>query len=128
MNEVAQEMTKIQYIISRVKGWWWNNVTIRLPKLVWHGDELDVCVRFSEDAFHPNMSPDEAFEGLETGSLSDIEKQLGSIGISFDKCMGYGGRDWEWDWSLKGPISVSFKQKAKKPELRKARPKLKIVH
>jgi hypothetical protein len=43
-------------------------------------------------------------EGLE--KLSKIEKLFGELGIYFDTGSGLGGRDWEWDWSLTGPITV----------------------
>lgn len=38
--------------------------------------------------------------------LSAAESALRAIGVTFD--MGSDGnvRDWEWDWSLKGPISI----------------------
>ena len=32
---------------------------------------------------------------------------------------GIGGRDWEWDWSLSGPISVTFRGRAARPGQRK---------
>ena len=37
--------------------------------------------------------------------LHEIEILFHKMNITFDT--GYGcGRDWEWDWSLKGPVSV----------------------
>jgi hypothetical protein len=44
-------------------------------------------------------------KGLDT--LFEIEKKFHEIGISFDTGGGCGGRDWEWDWSLKGPVKVT---------------------
>jgi len=45
--------------------------------------------------------------------LFRIEKLLHEIGIRFDTGFGCGGRDWEWDWSLKGPVKVLFKRYTK---------------
>jgi hypothetical protein len=42
--------------------------------------------------------------------LNKVEKLLRDIGISFDTGSGCGGRDWEWDWSLKGPVKVFVKR------------------
>lgn len=45
---------------------------------------------------------------LDRGHLAEIERALAEIGIEFDKGVGLGGRDWEWDWSLRGPIEIRF--------------------
>lgn len=42
--------------------------------------------------------------------LHKIEKLLYKNGINFDMGSGDNVRDWEWDWSLKGPITVTFRQ------------------
>jgi len=42
--------------------------------------------------------------------LFKIEKLLYDIGVTFDTGAGFGGRDWEWDWSLKGPVKVYLKK------------------
>ena len=39
-------------------------------------------------------------------TLSEIERKLFEIGITFDTGAGGGKRHWEWDWSLKGPIKL----------------------
>jgi|WetSurSiteA1Bulk_404760.scaffolds.fasta_scaffold00030_13 hypothetical protein len=51
--------------------------------------------------------------------LFQAEKLLNEIGISFDTGGGFGGRDWEWDWSLKGPVKVYFKELKEDFEKRK---------
>ena len=102
----------------------------KLPYIVWYGQELDVGVTFSQDRLPDNMTDtDDPFSLLFGGTFFDIEKQLRHLGIDFDTGMGGGGRDWEWDWSLSGPISVRFRSRAKRPELRvpKERPALKLV-
>jgi hypothetical protein len=43
-------------------------------------------------------------EGLE--KLFQIEKLFAELGIIFDTGGGCGGRDWEWDYSLSGPVKV----------------------
>jgi hypothetical protein len=39
-----------------------------------------------------------------------IEDLLGKLGIIFDTGYDGGKRDWEWDFSLKGPVKVYFKK------------------
>jgi hypothetical protein len=41
--------------------------------------------------------------------LFAIERLLREMGICFDTGGGCGGRDWEWDYSLQGPVKVLFK-------------------
>jgi len=41
--------------------------------------------------------------------LFEIERLLLKNGISFDTGAGMGHRDWEWDWSLKGPVKVTVR-------------------
>ena len=40
--------------------------------------------------------------------LFQIEKLFLELGINFDTGGGFGGRDWEWDWSLSGPIKLTL--------------------
>jgi len=40
--------------------------------------------------------------------ILEMEKILHEVGISFDTGTGFGCRDWQWDWSLKGPVQVSY--------------------
>lgn len=94
-----------------------------LPYLVWHGDELDVRVTFKENRLPPLSVSDmrdyqQATQVLHQGTLHECEKHLNDIGIEFDIGLGLDGRDWEWDWSLSGPISVTFQGRAGKPERR----------
>ena len=119
----AREMTGIRSFFSRIKVWIHVHIKNRLPSLVWVGDELDVCVTYSEDP----INQDDPERGLTYGALAEIEGQLAALGIRFDSGQGEHGRDWGWDWSLRGPISVTFREKAANPERRKARPKLRLV-
>jgi hypothetical protein len=89
----------------------------RLPYLVWWNDELDVTVTFSQQ----KLDPDAPFYSLFAGRIGEITAALREAGIEFDRGVGCDGYDWEWDWSLKGPISIRFRSKAQKPELRKER-------
>lgn len=115
-----REMT----VRERVWSWlalhiWHRRIKRWLPRLVWLGDEIDVCITFPEDALSPGKNP---FAQLFSGGLFEIEKQLRHMGIDFDKGMGAGGRDWEWDWSLKGPVRVKFCGRAQHPERRARQP------
>lgn len=112
----AIELKGAALIWYRVESWCRRNISRRLPRLVWFGDEVDVCVTFSEDPIN-EVDP---MVGLFSGGMAEIESQLRRMGIKFDRGQGCSGRDWEWDWSLSGPISVRFRGRAKKPELRKA--------
>lgn len=96
----------------------------KFPYLVWRGDEIDVKVTMT--AFKLNEEGD-PIEQLGSGPVYEIQEQLREIGINFDVGMGLHGRDWEWDYSLSGPINVKFKCKAKKPERRMERFRLKLV-
>jgi hypothetical protein len=42
--------------------------------------------------------------------LFKIEELFAEMGITFDTGGGCGGRDWEWDWSLKGPIKLEIRE------------------
>lgn len=101
---------------------WWRKLRLRLllvrvrlkrliPRLVWYGDEVDVVVSFTEDRINQN----DPLGSLWRGRLPEIERALSEIGVRFDTGLGLNGRDWEWDYSLRGPISVKFKRRAAQP-------------
>jgi hypothetical protein len=48
----------------------------------------------------------------ELKKLFKVEKLLNEIGITFDTGYGFdsGARDWNFDWSLEGPITVYHKK------------------
>ncbi len=118
------EMTPWQQRIRRIRWWWTSYRRRHLPYLVWYNDELDVVVTFKEDRLHQREfnNPQEAMGAaagqLMRGYLPDIKDKLHDIGIDFDTGLGVEGRDWEWDWSLRGPISVRFRGRAANPERR----------
>ena len=66
------------------------------------GDGVDVSIRFDTRA-----------EGFSKEQLYKAEDALRKLGVSFDTGSGCldGSRYWEWDWSLKGPVSVRFRGK-----------------
>lgn len=45
-------------------------------------------------------------EKVSFDKLVKIEKMFADMGITFDTGAGGGFRDWEWDWSLKGPVDI----------------------
>jgi hypothetical protein len=121
---LVREMSPLAVLASRIKG-----AAIRwryrwLPVIVWRGQQVDVRVTFSEAkipefAFSPEAGfPAGALAYLNKGHLAEVERALGEIGVGFDKGGGPDGRDWEWDYSLSGPISVRFVGRARKPERR----------
>jgi len=50
------------------------------------------------------------------GKLFEAQKLLNEIGLGFDTGGGCGERDWEWDWSLSGPVHVTFRRMVKDNE------------
>jgi hypothetical protein len=109
-SDLAQQVEWNRAVLEiwrrRLKRW--------IPRLVWLGDEVDVCITFPED---PLREGDE-IGGLFSGGLFEIEKRLRNMGIGFDTGQGCGGRDWEWDWSLQGPMRIKFRGRAQRPHLR----------
>lgn len=122
-GNVVREMNGWELFWSRLHTRW-VQFARRLPRLVWYDDELDVVVTFTADrlpaiaATSPEAGLREALGEMNASPIAEIEHNLSRLGIGFDKGMGLGGRDWEWDWSLRGPISVRFRGKARKPERR----------
>ena len=119
---IGREMTKSERIVFRLR-WCRTWLRRRFPYLVWYGDEIDVRITLSEDKLNEN----DPFRALFGGAFFEIERTFHEMGISFDTGMGCEGRDWEWDWSLSGPISVSFRRRTQRPERRTARPKPTLV-
>jgi hypothetical protein len=118
---VARVMTPWELLLYRI-----GNALVRLrrklPYVVWYDQELDVGVRFVGNrltsAPFDGASPGETFPQLWSGAIHSAEKSLHNAGIYFDTGMGCAGRDWEWDFSLRGPISVRFRSRATRPERR----------
>lgn len=118
---VAMEMTPLEQMRSRIK-YWFIRQRRKLPHLVWWGEEVDVTITFSQHGLPEGADMAEAMQYLYRSRMAEIEAALKEIGISFDRGGGYDGRDWEWDWSLKGPVSVRFRERSRNPHLRRARP------
>lgn len=78
-----------------------------IPRLMWHGQQVDIRITFTENRLHA-AGHDEAIGQLKNGQLPEIAKMLHELGIEFDTGLGERGRDWEWDFSLRGPVSVEF--------------------
>jgi hypothetical protein len=51
--------------------------------------------------------------------LFEIEKLFAKNGITFDTGTGFGKRDWQWDFSLEGPIEVTVNVKKGEKDVRK---------
>ena len=110
-------------ILNRIirEVWYWR-LRRWIPVLVWRGQQVDVTITFTEDCLDLSEGGDpDAMRKLFSGGLREIENRLREMGIHFDTGMGGGGRDWEWDFSLSGPVKVSFRGRARHPEKR-ARP------
>ncbi len=124
-DPLGREMTPMEILWSRFKVWCYRNISRRIPRLVWIGDEVDVRVRFEQDPLNEN----DPFDGLFSGGLYEIQKQLLHMGVGFDSGQGCGGRDWEWDFSLRGPISVTFRARGREPQKRtlEQKPQMKLV-
>ena len=72
-----------------------------IPRLVWVGQEIDVSICFLRCGFTATKN--------KTAALYQAEDGLRKLGISFDTGSGCEGRDWEWDWALRGPMVVTFR-------------------
>lgn len=124
MSNAGYEMTGWGQFCARLRG-----AAIRfrrrwIPYLVWHDAEIDCIVTLTENklpqinAETPEDAMRECASSLSRGSFYEVEKHFAECGITFDKGLGPNGRDWEWDWSLRGPISVRFRGLASKPDRR----------
>lgn len=103
-SATAREMTPWELRLDRLKLWL-ERLRRKLPHLVWHGDEVYVRVHIAID--------DEA----QLKKLWATEQALRDLGIGFDTGTAMGScmrRDWEWDWSLRGPISLRYIYSSKK--------------
>ena len=101
----GREMTKLEQFVSN-----WKHRLLRfrrkyIPVLLWYGEEVDVGVTIK----------DWGALGGEPGRVWDAQQCFRDMGISFDTGSGCDGRDWEWDYSLSGPISVRIRGRAKRP-------------
>ena len=114
--EVAREMNRFQIICSRL-----NMALVRLrrkfPYLIWYGQQVDVLVTWKENKLQA-CDPSQVMNQLNGGHLYKIQQMMNEIGVTFDAGLGFEGRDWEWDWSLHGPISVTFKSACKTEDRR----------
>lgn len=65
------------------------------------GRPVDVGISFG-----PNLTREQL------GTLFEVEQLLRRLGVTFDTgfAFGSGTRDWEWDWSLEGPVEVTFRK------------------
>lgn len=122
-ESVAREMSWLHRRVSTIRSHMIRFRRKYIPHLVWYGAEVDVGVVFSTD----KLAPDDPMRSLFSGEMAEIEDRLRGVGIQFDRGVGLGGRDWEWDWSLRGPISVRFRRSAQKPERRREAPRPTLV-
>ncbi|KKM87890.1 hypothetical protein LCGC14_1264340 [marine sediment metagenome] len=66
-------------------------------------EEAEVLITFDLEALGK--------DGLR--KLFEVERLLSELGVHFDTGSGCGGRDWEFDWSLQGPVKVLFRKLVK---------------
>lgn len=116
----------LDLMVFRFRAWWRQNISRRIPKIIWHGDEVDVRIVFTEARLRQRVydsleaMTEDVIGQLGTGRMAEIEAMLNEIGVTFDRGVGPDGTDWEFDASLRGPVSVKLIGRAKKPELRQA--------
>lgn len=106
----------------------WSNFKHMFPTLVWAGDELNVVVTFENDklvfarenqlgeplpAEEIHKLRTEAEKVIKNSPLEEAEAHIRRAGIQFDTGIGATGRDWFFDYSLRGPVSVKFISKVK---------------
>lgn len=123
---IGRERTTVELFFYHIKHWLLRQRR-KLPYLIWYNDELDIGVTFSRERLLPDGSMDDAFRAMFGSRLAEVERAMHDMGVGFDTGVGLDGRDWEWDFSLSGPISVRFRHRATKPERRMERPKPHLV-
>lgn len=97
------------------------------PRIVWPGQEVDCTLTILTVTLghHPEVAPE--WQRFYLGELRKAEDAFRELGIGFDTGTGLEGRDWELDWSLTGPVSLRFRDLARKPERRRIPPRPKLV-
>lgn len=108
-----REKIKLRMSDFKIKLLWFRRQYI--PYLVFYGQDIDVGIRWKENRLpgqmvYPDMESavEAARKELQKGHIFEIEKMMDEIGVGFDTGLGPSGRDWKWDWSLRGPVSVRF--------------------
>lgn len=121
-DPLARETSVIERIRSRLRGCL-TRLRRRLPHVIWAGQEVDVHVTLM------GAGPDfEArAEGDGSRAIRQAQTALHEAGIQFDSGGGLGVRDWQWDYSLNGPISVTLVGKARRPDRRREALKPRLV-
>lgn len=130
----ADELSTLDQLFSNI-SLWCKRVRRKLPYLVWYGDEVDVTITFTSEGLklvseaeaeaattdnkkRKKKLYNEAEAQLRTNPVTEAENLLRRAGLKFDTGTGFGGRDWEFDWSLSGPVHVTFRSRAKAPSAR----------
>ena len=116
-NDIAVELGFWQRMRSAMAG---KLIRLRrrfIPYLVWYGQEIDLTVTLKENRLSADTIGG-AHQQFFEGHFHKMKEDFKAVGISFDSGLGPSGRDWEWDWSLRGPISLQFRGTAKRPERR----------
>lgn len=96
---VAREMSWLRQRINDARIWLYRHT----PRLVWPFQEIEATIGL-------RLSTKDQFN-----KLAEVERLLSELGVAFDTGYGFGQRDWEWDWSLRGPVHVRFVRARKKP-------------
>ena len=64
------------------------------------GEEVEVTIKFDRT----KLTPEQEEKVFQAGKL------LGEVGIGYDSGGSAEEIDWEWDWSLSGPVKVEFRR------------------
>ena len=102
----ATEIKGVKLLWSKIRTFYYRHIYRHIPHLVWPHQEVEVGITFT----HLPLGT----SGVHFESLWQAENALHEVGLSFDTGAGCNGRDWEWDWSLKGPVQVRFYRVRKK--------------
>ena len=109
-------LLRARELAFQISRWWLRHV----PRLVWHGQEVYVRVTFTD----LGLGSDNPFQD----PLYIAEDALLKLGVHSDRGSGPSGRDWEWDWSLTGPIKVTFvNSRKKRKEASSPAPELRVI-
>lgn len=123
--ELYHKLTKPLTLRHKLKYYtkhYWRALLRKLPRIVWYGQEIDVLVTFTNEKLPPvttNQLSDflskQVNPQLMPDGIGEATIALLKSGISFDTGFGERGRDWYFDYSLRGPVRVKFLGPAKYP-------------
>lgn len=99
-------------------GFWWNRFMYSMPRLVWPGQEVDVTIHFNGIGLSQRTGDFNEWlaeiKNAEIKNYYDAIVALNSMGVHFDTGVGLDCAEWNFDYSLSGPVKVRYVGNRKK--------------